>query len=142
MPFALLPHTADLGVRVVAKSLPELFVEAGLSVVALMVEERDKILKKEERSLELRDDTLEWLFHDFLTGILLLIQEERFLPGELSVERIEKEEGGWVLVSKIRGEPLDPSRHRLFRDIKAITYHRFSLRELPGNWELVYYVDI
>jgi SHS2 domain-containing protein len=125
-----------------AKSLSELVVEAGLSVVALMVEERERILKKEERSLELKGDTLEWLFHDFLTGILLLIQEERFLPGEFSVERIEKGEGGWELVSRILGEPLDPSRHRLLRDIKAITYHRFSVRELPGNWELVYYVDI
>jgi SHS2 domain-containing protein len=125
-----------------AKSLSELVVEAGLSVVALMVEERERILKKEERSLELKGDTLEWLFHDFLTGILLLIQEERFLPGDLSVERIEKGEGGWELVSRILGEPLDPSRHRLLRDIKAITYHRFSVRELPGNWELVYYVDI
>lgn len=125
-----------------AKSLSELVVEAGLSVVALMVEERERILKKEERSLELKGDTLEWLFHDFLTEILLLIQEERFLPGDLSVERIEKGEGGWELVSRIWGEPLDPSRHRLLRDIKAITYHRFSVRELPGNWELVYYVDI
>ena len=32
------------------------------------------------------------------------------------------------------GERVDPSRHRLYTELKGVTYHQLAVRETPHGW--------
>ena len=40
------------------------------------------------------------------------------------------------------GEPIDPQRHRLRVDVKAVTLHRFSIEKTAQGWEATVILDI
>lgn len=141
--FTFLPHTADLGVRVLAPDLCTLFAEAGRSLVSLIMENPEAVVPKEERPFALKEKELLYLAHDYLDLLFSWITISRFLPGafEVSVETREEEGEVWAR-GRVRGELFQPSRHRFAHEVKAITYHRFSLAQTPEGWELLYYVDL
>ncbi len=37
---------------------------------------------------------------------------------------------GWA-----EGEPVDPARHAIHTEIKAVTYHRLAVRRTAARWE-------
>ena len=48
----------------------------------------------------------------------------------------------YTLKTELYGEKLDPSRHPLRGDIKAVTLHRFTLRQNGDTWEATVVLDI
>ena len=49
----------------------------------------------------------------------------------------------WNLVASVRGEPIDPKRHALRADVKAVTYHQFEVVQTEtGGWKARVVVDI
>jgi SHS2 domain-containing protein len=49
----------------------------------------------------------------------------------------------WELVATVRGEPIDPKRHALRADVKAVTYHQFEVVQTEtGGWKARVVVDI
>lgn len=49
----------------------------------------------------------------------------------------------WNLVATVRGEPIDPKRHGLRADAKAVTYHQFEVVQTEtGGWKARVVVDI
>jgi SHS2 domain-containing protein len=49
----------------------------------------------------------------------------------------------WNLVATVRGEPIDPKRHALRADVKAVTYHQFEVIQTEtGGWKARVVVDI
>ena len=47
------------------------------------------------------------------------------------------------LTATAHGEPLDPTRHQLAREVKAITYHGLHAEKQPdGTWFAEVIVDI
>jgi SHS2 domain-containing protein len=47
-----------------------------------------------------------------------------------------------VLEAEARGEPLDPARHRLLADVKAVTLHRLRVERTVRGWEASVVLDI
>jgi SHS2 domain-containing protein len=97
-----------------------------------MVEELESIEPREKRRISLEKPELDLLLFAFLQELIYYKDAEGLLLRVPAV-RIE-EAGGWRLEAEAAGETIDPSRHRMWVDVKAITLHRFSLEETGRGW--------
>jgi SHS2 domain-containing protein len=130
-------HTADLGLRVRAADLNGLFAEAGRALFAAIVEDPGAIAARERLEIALEADDLEYLLFDWLKELLYRFDAEHRLFGRFDV-RVE----GTKLTATVWGEPLDPARHALLHEVKAITYHGLRVEEAADGWLAEVIVDI
>src|SRR5438876_9249436 len=130
-------HTADLGLEVEAPSLAVLFERAGLGMLALMID-LAAVEPRERVELACEAEDRETLLRDWLQSLLVRLQAERLALCELGVEAIsEGAVRGWG-----RGERVDRSRHRLYTEIKGVTYHELAVRERDGGWWARFILDV
>jgi SHS2 domain-containing protein len=73
----------------------------------------------------------------FLNELLYLWDAEKFLPGRFSVS---KERGR--LVVHATGEIFDPGRHPVKKEVKAATYHKFSIQQQGDLLKATIFLDI
>ncbi len=135
--YELFEHTADLGLRVVADDLDELFADAGRGLFSMIVEELDEVLPVEEVRVHVEGDDRANLLVDWLTELLVIFETRRLV---LSAFEVRVGETG--LVAMARGEPLDRKRHRLLHEVKAITYHGLKVEPAGDGWRGEVIVDI
>jgi len=72
------------------------------------------------------------LVHDFLTELIYLFSTEQLLFSEFDLEL--KEAMGYKLTAKVKGEPYDAQKHKLIKEVKAVTYHDMKVEEGPDGW--------
>ncbi len=132
MPFEILEHEADAGVRGIGRTLEEAFSEGARGMFSLMVE-LERVSPKERVELECRADSLETLFVAWL-GELLLKRDLTGLVFSKFAVRISREGEGYRLHGEAWGEPLDPQRHGAKVEVKAATYAGLKLeRRAPSG---------
>jgi SHS2 domain-containing protein len=145
MPWQVFDHTADLGLRVEAPSREALFEEAGRAFTALIVEEPDTAVRERERfDVALTAADPADLLFDWLHALLVAFEVRHLLLVRFAVELFELDEGegDLHLRGSAWGEPVDPARHRLVREVKAITYHGLWLRPDGAGWAAEAIVDV
>jgi SHS2 domain-containing protein len=131
-------HTADLGLRARAATLPELFADAGKGLAAMLVEEPGAVREAEAVEVRLPPDRIDFLFFDWLKALLALLEERRLVLTGFEVQ-VDEANG---LTAACRGEPLDPSRHEPAHEVKAVTYHGLRVEKGPDGWLAEAIVDI
>jgi len=147
MPWQVFDHTADLGLRIEAETLPALFEEAARAFASLVVEDLDGVEARAEEVFELRAaDPVDLLF-DWLHALLVAFELRHLLFARARVSLAEPAaaegvDGPIVLRASAWGERVDPARHRLVHEVKAITYHGLSLRRHDGGWAAEVIVDV
>jgi len=132
--------TADVAFEATGKSLEEAFTSAAEATLNVMIDEPDRIERKEAVDVELENDELEMLLFDFLNE-LVYYKDSRKLLLRVDEIRIE-DEGQFRLAAKLYGEKLDPLKHPLGADVKAVTLHRFSLSKSDDGWKATAVLDI
>jgi SHS2 domain-containing protein len=125
----------------VGNDLPHLLKEGGRSLFFLLLQNPEKVEEKNEETLEIEEREIPFLVFDFLNEIFLKFTTEKkvyktFLP------EVEHLPPLWKVSCTLRGERWDPDRNPPRYDLKAITYHRFSVEKKGDRWELIYYVDL
>lgn len=130
-------HTADLGLRVKAPDLESLFADAGRGLTSIIVSNLQDIRPDREVTLRVTATRRDDLLFDWLSEILYLFDSQHLLLNDFTV-RLD-EDG---LQATARGEPLDESRHRAEREVKAITYHGLRVEQTPDGWLAEVIVDI
>src|SRR5262249_43410377 len=130
-------HTADLGLRIHAADLDTVFSEAAQALFAAIVENLDAIQPRQQVDVELTADHYEFLLFDWLRELLYRFDSEHLLLG-----RFEVQVNGHRLKATAWGEPLDPARHTLLHEVKAITYHGLRLEQTQDGWLAEVIVDI
>lgn len=130
-------HTADVGLRISAVTLEELFAEAGRGFLSLLVDNPDAVQPEQSFELEIPGDRYDDLLFDWLNELLYRFDSERLLPCEFAVRVAET-----GLKATVRGEPMDTSRHRMAYEVKAITYHRLRVEQTADGWEAEVILDI
>lgn len=129
-------HTADLGLRARAADLDTLFGEAAKALFSTLAS-LDDVLPRVERRLELTGSEIDYLLFDWLSELLYLFDREHLLLCQFDVA---VDEHG--LRATVRGEPVDPARHRLEHEVKAITYHGLRVEQTADGWQSEVIVDI
>jgi SHS2 domain-containing protein len=130
-------HTADLGLRVRAPTLDALFAEAAEALFAAIVEDLGSVQPLQQVPLRLTGDDREFLLFDWLKELLYRWDAEHLLFSKFEV-RLD----GAELNATAWGEPLDPDRHLLSHEVKAITYHGLRVEPTADGWLAEVIVDI
>ena len=138
-PFAVFEHTADVGLRIEADSLEELFVEAARGLFALVLENPAAIERREELTIELEAEDRAGLFVDWLRELIFRFETEHLLVAEFAVELFDDDRR---LRAHCRGEPADWSRHLPGNELKAVTYHGLRVEQTAKGWEAEVIFDI
>jgi SHS2 domain-containing protein len=81
------------------------------------------------------------LLHAFLEELIYLKDTEGLL---LSVKNMEifESESGFELDAILTGERIDPERHEQRADIKAVTFHQFSVERESDYWRCHVILDV
>jgi SHS2 domain-containing protein len=135
--YELFEHTADLGLRVRAPDLDALFAEAGRCLFSAIVEDPAAVRPEIEQRIELPGTDREYLLFDWLRELLYRFDAGHMVYRDFAVA--VRPDG---LTATVRGEPLDPARHALSHEVKAITYHELKVEQTPDGWLAEVIVDI
>ena len=130
-------HTADLGLRVRAGDLDTLFADAARGLFSVLVANPESVRPVEEISFELKGQRRDDLLFDWLAELLFTFETRRVLLATFAVTV-----GDDGLTATAWGEPIDPQRHRLDTEIKAITYHGLKVEPDGAGWLAEVIVDL
>ena len=135
--FEVFDHTADLGLRVTAEDLNQLFADAASGLFSVVVANPEAIAPREQHKFTISGDELEYLFFDWLNELLYTYETKHLLFAKFDV-RVDQQ----GLRAKALGEPVDPDRHHLEHEVKAITYHGLKVEQTDRGWQAEVIVDI
>ncbi len=99
------------------------------------------MVPRESRVIELEAEALDLLLFQFLQELIFYKDAEQLLLRVPQV-LIEERAGGYKLRAEAKGERLDPTKHQLRVDVKAVTLHRFSLERTTEGWQAFVILDI
>lgn len=120
-------------------TLSELFSNAASALFSIMVE-LSSVESKVERSVDLADPDQESLLIDFLSELVYLKDAEAMLFSRFEVKVEKKEE--CRLHASILGESIDPNKHKLGVDVKAVTIHRYEFNQLTEGYSAQIILDV
>jgi SHS2 domain-containing protein len=127
--YHLLDHTADMGMEVSGSDPADLFSNAGMALIHIMLGEiPEKGLSSVKISLtgeDLPDLMVRWL-----TEILFLFEGERLITTDVVVIN----QSSTALDASLLVTPFDPSLHEILREIKAVTYHQIEVTLQNDVW--------
>ncbi|HPD21279.1 MAG: archease [Desulfomonilia bacterium] len=143
MPYTYLDEIAiaDVAFEARADTREGLFVEAGDALMNVMVENLGSIRPLVRRSFHAQAEDLERLLFEYLQQFIFFKDAEQLLL-RVSEVVITQEAGVLGLTAEAAGEKIDPKRHDLNADVKAVTLHRFRIRNEPDGWTATVVLDI
>ena len=127
-------HTADAGIWVRASDLKELFARAAWGMFSL-VTEVDEIRLVDVDDIELEATDRFSLMVRWLSELNYRHVTENRLFGKFEIIDIDEQS----LAAVVRGERLDPARHQILTEIKAVTFHEMRLERGQKEWEAQIY---
>jgi SHS2 domain-containing protein len=137
--FETFDHTADLGLRVVAGDLSDLFQTAATGLFDVIVANLDEVRCDQAEQISLVGDSTEDLLVTWLNELIFLSETRRWLYSDF---RVELDASGRRLTATISGEPIDRARHVLDHEVKAATRHGVVLQKEPQGWVAEVILDI
>jgi SHS2 domain-containing protein len=132
---------ADSAFEASGESPSELFVAAAHAVIETMVNPQT-VRPVERRMIERREETLEALLFEWLSEIVFLKDADAILFRDVQAEVTEAPPETWHLNGTLRGEAIDPARHELRADVKAVTKHLYGIRREGDRWIARVVLDI
>jgi SHS2 domain-containing protein len=135
--FEIFEHTADLGLRVQAADREALFAEAARALFSVLVVNLGEVRGVQTKAFTIEGGDDDYLLFDWLSELLYTFDTERVLLSQFDVQLT-----GEGVRATCRGEPIDPSRHQLDHEVKAITYHELKVEQVADGWRAEVIVDI
>lgn len=132
--YELIEHTADMGLRIEGPTLEAALADAGRGFSSLIVENIDDVQAADSVRIELpppepSPDGLDYLLFDWLSALL-----QEFETTQRVFSRFEVHETPQGIIADCFGQPLDPLRHRLGHEVKAVTYHQLEFRRTETGY--------
>ncbi len=135
--YELFEHTADVGLRARAASLENLFAEAAGALFSVIVANLEAVQPRETIHLAIPAAPPDEMLRDWLAELLYTFEVRRLVLAQFDVTI-----GTDGLKATARGEPIDPERHQLDMEVKAITWHGLKVVRDGDGWLAEVIVDI
>ena len=137
--YEVFDHTADIGIRIKAATQEDLFREAAEALFSLIVTDLQTVEPRQQLSLSLalRNKEYDYLLFDWLNELLYTFDAQ-----QIALSKFDVKISLASLEATALGEPIDPTRHRLEHEIKAITYHGLKVVREDEQWLAEVIVDI
>ncbi len=133
--------TADVAFEAWGATKEETFLAAADATLNTMVEEIGTVVPEEGRVFSLAADSLDLLLFELLQELIYHKDADRLLLRVRDL-RIEETGSGYRLHADATGETIDPARHPLLADVKAVTLHRLVVERTPDGWHAIVVLDV
>jgi SHS2 domain-containing protein len=134
--YRLLPHTADLRVEVRGFDFPSVCAASVEALFSLLTDRR-RVRRGERRILTASGGSEEDRLLAILRDALLLLSADRFLVRDAGAT-MDREK----IAVTLHGETIDPARHALYREIKAVTGHGLAVLGGPSGVTARFILDV
>ena len=132
-------HTADLGLRIHASNLPDLFRTAAEGLFGIIVANRDQVEPVDRAEICLSSDSVETLLIEWLNELIFHSETSHRFFSRFDVT---VDPDGCRLRAVVHGEPIDPGRHVIDHEVKAVTRHGVQVVHEQGAWTAELILDI
>lgn len=143
MPYRFLKDiaTADVAFEAWGDTREELFIQCAAALLRTMVEEPEQVQRLLELSIRVENEALDLLLYSFLEELVFYKDARRLLLHADQIE-IREEKGVFSLAAIVQGEEINPLRHSMLVDVKAVTLHKFKVFFEEGAWKATVILDI
>ncbi len=138
--YEYLEHTADLKIRSWGGTLEEAFSNTLYAMIDFMTD-REKIVSRVKKTIELNADDLSALLYLWLEEFLFLMDSESYIPKKVSKIEIQKSHNEYTIKAAVSGDS-DNNRYALDAGVKAITYNEMRIEKKDGMWVITAVLDI
>lgn len=137
MPYELIDHTADLGLRISATDPAELFTTAAM---ALFEQIADTTGLAGSETLTLTVEGGDWadLMVNWLRELLYLWSGDGLLISQVTIGEISENR----LCAALLADRYQSERHSIRNEIKAVTYHQIEVRAVETGWTAQVIFDV
>ncbi len=136
-PYELIDHTSDIGIKITAKSLKELFASAAFAMFDIAAD-LEGIKPSSEIAVAVEAETLDELLVNWLDELLYNLCTKNIILSEFDI--IEMNDRS--LKATARGRLIGENKNRLKTEIKAITYHELKVEEKDGTYSAQIIFDV
>jgi SHS2 domain-containing protein len=133
--------TADVAFEAWGATPEETFLAAADATLNTMVEEIGTVAPREHREISIAADALDLLLFELLQELVYHKDADRLLLRVRDLQ-IEETGSGYRLHANASGETIDPGKHPLLADVKAVTLHLLSVEKTPSCWRAVVVLDV
>ena len=135
----LFDHTADVGLRVTGADLDDLFRTSAEGVFDYVVVNRSDVRRSVVESCDLEADDPADLLVGWLNELIFLSETRHRIYAAFD-PRVAAD--GRSLHAEVVGEAIDPERHGLDHEVKAVTRHGLTLGRDGEGWSAEFILDI
>lgn len=128
--YRLIDHTADVGIHVYGANMAKLF-ENGCWALTEILTDPARLFGKNRRDFSVEGADAADLFVNWMRGLHGLYAVERQFVHMCRVFRISDT----AVQASITLDPLNPDKHELRTDVKAVTYHDAWVRRTDEGYE-------
>ena len=132
-------HTADVGLRVEAVTLDDLFRTAAEGMFGYIVVNLDEVRAEDVEDVSLVADEPADLLVTWLNELIFRSETRHRLYVRFDVH---VSDDGLSLEAQIAGEPMDRDRHVLDHEVKSATHHGLTLDRKGEGWVAELILDI
>jgi len=136
-PYRLIDHTADIGIKVYGKTLKELFQNAAIGCFD-NIADLDNVQLKRHVRFNIQAPSQEELLLLWLKELLYSFDTKRILFKDFKIEELKATH----LIATAYGDKLNLKKHSVKEEIKAVTYHEFSLKHGKSGWTAQVIFDV
>ena len=131
---------ADVAVEVKAKTLYQLFADAGMAVAEQSANPKT-VKPKIKKTIVLKEANLEKLLFNFIEELIFIKDSECmvFNKFKVAVKQGKKE---CALNAVVYGDTINQKTQELHTDVKAITLHLFEITKTKEGWKAFFVLDI
>jgi len=138
--YELIEHTADIGIRVKAKDLKELFKNTALAMFEIMAEEKSPVTRHQSPvkriTIKQKAQDLEELFVNWLNELLSLSSTKELIFSDFKINKLDKNN----LEAEAEGE--DIKNYKVNMEVKAATYHQLKIEDKGDFWQAEVIFDV
>lgn len=132
---------ADTAFEAYGESKEELFIHSAKAMANVMVD-IGKVQAKEEKKVSVKADTLTNLLHNYLSELVYLKDTNSMVFSAFSVT-ITEQGKELVLDGRAKGQSISElGADTLKTDVKAVTWHQFSIEEKENKWTARVILDV
>ena len=122
--FEIIDHTADVAIAAYGADMKAAFANAALGMFSLMTD-IGKVKDTTSRDVEVTADDRKDLLVSWLNELLFIFEVEKTLLKRFDIVTLDET----TLKARCYGEKIDPKRHKIKMEIKAVTYHMLQIEE-------------
>jgi len=137
MPFELISHTADYAARISADTEPGLFLEAARALVSFITDP-SLLSGGESVRISAEGDDRADLMVNWLREVLSFFVVEGLFIHHVEIENLSDT----AIKASALAVSFDPALHPVYKEIKAVTYHKASAEFIDGRWEARIVFDV